>query len=165
MTKRKQKKMQQLKEKKRNLFKWFARGTHPCILPPRESNRSVVSVQVCVELTRPGNHFIFLQMMARSIHALICEDNNNNISFKLMRKRGKLINTQLSKLKESTGPEQSNSNTHHNWCTCNCLGECKGRLVGKVESTRYFWKRTVVSRPWYCQYLGMSLSCGIAAET
>ena len=91
MTKRKQKKMQQLKEKKRNLFKWF--GTHPCILPPRESNRSVVSVQVCVELTRPGNHFIFLQMMARSIHALICEDNDNNISFKLMRKRGKLINT------------------------------------------------------------------------
>ena len=61
----------------------------------RESNRSVVSLQVCVELTRPGAHFISLQLMARSIHAFICynnnNNNNNNISFRLRRKRGKLI--------------------------------------------------------------------------
>jgi len=46
-------------------------------------------------------------------------------------------------------------------------GNGKG-LVCKVESTRYFWKRTVVSYPWYCPYLAesvMSLSCGISAET
>ena len=52
--------------------------------------------------------------------------------------------------------------------TCNCLGECKGRLVWDVEYTRYFWKRTIVSHPWYCPYLAesvMSLSCGIAAKT
>ena len=65
-------------------------------LTPRESNGSVVSVQVCVELTRLGNHFISLQLMARSIHAFICYNNNNNynnISFRLSRKRGKLIKT------------------------------------------------------------------------
>ena len=68
-------------------------------LTPRESNRPVVSLQVCVlcvELTRLGNHFISLQLMARSIHAFICynnnnNNNNNNISFRLRRKRGKLI--------------------------------------------------------------------------
>ena len=48
-------------------------------LTPRESNRSVVSLQVCVELTRPGAHFISPQLMARSINAFICYyDNNNN---------------------------------------------------------------------------------------
>ena len=140
---------------------------HPRMhLTPRESNRSVVSLQVCVELTRPGAHFISLQLMARSTTTFICY-NNNNISFRLRRKRGKLIKNQLSKLKESTGQEQSDSNTHHDWCTCNCLGECKGRLLWDVRSTRYFWKRPVVSHPWYCPYLAysvMSLSCGIAAE-
>ena len=69
---------------------------HPRMhLTSRESNRSVVSLQVCVELTRPGAHFISLQLMARSIHAFICynnnDNNNNNISFRLRRKRGKLI--------------------------------------------------------------------------
>ena len=46
----------------------------------RESNRSVVSLQVCVELTRPGAHFISPQLMARSINAFICyyDDDNNN---------------------------------------------------------------------------------------
>ena len=68
----------------------------------------------------------------------------------------------------SDSHEKSDSNTDHDWCTCNCLGECKGRLVWEVESTRYFWKRTVVSHPWYRPYFAesvMSLSCGIAAET
>ena len=147
---------------------------HPRMhLTPTESNRSVVSRQVCVELTRPGAHFISLQLMARSIHAFICynnnnNNNNNNMSFRLRKKRRKLIKNQLSKLKESTGQEQSDRNTHHDWCTCNCLGECKGRLLWDVRSTRYFWKRPVVSHPWYCPYLAysvMSLSCGIAAET
>ena len=84
---------------------------HPRMhLTPRESNRSVVSLQVCVELTRPGAHFISLQLMARSIHAFNCynnnnnnnnkkknndnnnnNNNNNNMSFRLRRKRGKLI--------------------------------------------------------------------------
>ena len=32
MSKRKQKKIQQSNEKKGNLFKWFAQGTHECIL-------------------------------------------------------------------------------------------------------------------------------------
>ena len=46
----------------------------------RESNRSVVSLQVCVELTRPGAHFISPQLMARSINAFICyyDDDDNN---------------------------------------------------------------------------------------
>ena len=46
------------------------------------------------------------------------------------------------------------------------LGVYKGR-EWEVESSRYFWKRTVISRPWYCPYLEESvtcLSCGIAAE-
>ena len=70
-------------------------------LTPRESNRSVVSLQVCVELTRPGAHFISLQLMARSTPTFTCynnnnnnnynDNNNNNISFRLRRKRGKLI--------------------------------------------------------------------------
>ena len=67
-------------------------------LTPRESNRSVVSLQVCVELTRPGAHFISLQLMARSTPTFICYNNNNNnnndnnnICFRLRRKRGKLI--------------------------------------------------------------------------
>ena len=37
----------------------------------------------------------------------------------------------------------------------------------EIESTRYFWKCTVVSHSWYCPYLVesvMSLSCRIAAE-
>ena len=141
---------------------------HPRMhLTPRESNRSVVSLQVCVELTRPGAHFISLQLMARSTPTFICYNNNNNISFRLRRKRGKLTKNQLSKLKEPTGQGLSDSNTHHDWCTCNCLRECKGRLVWDVRSTRYFWKRPVVSHPWYCPYLAysvMSLSCGIAAQ-
>ena len=41
---------------------------------------------------------------------------------------------------------ESESNTHPNWFTWNYLGEWKG-LVCEVESTRYFWKRTVVSHP------------------
>ena len=46
----------------------------------RESNRSVVSLQVCVELTCPGAHFISPQLMARSINAFICyyDDDDNN---------------------------------------------------------------------------------------
>ena len=49
-------------------------------LTSRESNRSVVSLQVCVELTRPGAHFISPQLMARSINAFICyyDDDNNH---------------------------------------------------------------------------------------
>ena len=47
-------------------------------LIPRESNRSVVSLQVCAELTRPGAHFISPQLMARSINAFICYYDNNN---------------------------------------------------------------------------------------
>ena len=36
---------------------------HPRMhLTPRESNRSVVSLLVCVELTRPGAHSISLQL-------------------------------------------------------------------------------------------------------
>ena len=62
-------------------------------LTPRESNRSEVSLQVCVELTCPGGHFISPQLMARSIHAFICYNNNNNISFRLRSKRGRLIKT------------------------------------------------------------------------
>ena len=64
-----------------------------------ESNRSEVSLQVCVELTCPGGHFISPQLMARSIHAFICynnndnNNNNNNISFRLRSKRGRLIKT------------------------------------------------------------------------
>ena len=44
----------------------------------RESNRSVVSLQVCVELTRPGAHFISPQLMARSINAFICYHDDDN---------------------------------------------------------------------------------------
>ena len=48
-------------------------------LIPRESNRSVVSRQVCVELRLPGAHLTSPQLMARSINAFICYyDNNNN---------------------------------------------------------------------------------------
>ena len=54
MTKRKQKKMQQSKEKKTK----FAEIVCMHVIP-RESNRSVVSVQVCVELTRSGGQFHF----------------------------------------------------------------------------------------------------------
>ena len=46
-------------------------------LIPRESNRSEVSLQVRVELTRPGAHFISPQLMARSINAFICYYDNN----------------------------------------------------------------------------------------
>ena len=43
---------------------------------PRESNRSVVSLQVCVELTRPGGHLISLQLIARSIHKFVRKRNS-----------------------------------------------------------------------------------------
>ena len=96
MNKKKQKKMQQSKEKQTKFVEMVCARHPPMHLTPRESNRSVVSLQVCVELTRPGGHFISLQSMARSIHAFICynnNNNNNNISFRLRRKRGKLIKT------------------------------------------------------------------------
>ena len=70
MTEGKQKKMQQSKEIKNEI--WLnGLPEAPMHLIPSESNRSVVSLQVCVELTRPGGHFISLQLMARSIHAFI----------------------------------------------------------------------------------------------
>ena len=47
-------------------------------LIPRESNRSVVSRQVCVELRLPGAHFISPQLMARSINAFICYHDDDN---------------------------------------------------------------------------------------
>ena len=62
--------------------------------------------------------------------------------------------------------QESDSITHRDWCTLNYLGVYKGR-EWEVESSRYFWKRTVISRPWYCPYLEESftcLSCGITAE-
>ena len=40
-------------------------------LIPRESNRSVVSLQVCAELTRSGAHSISPQLMVRSINEII----------------------------------------------------------------------------------------------
>ena len=90
MTKRKQKKMQQSKDKKNKFVEMVCPRHPPMHLTLTESNRSVVSLQVCVELTRPGAHFISLQLMARSTTTFICY-NNNNISFRLRRKRGKLI--------------------------------------------------------------------------
>ena len=65
-------------------------------LIPRESNRSVVSLQVCAELTRPGAHFISLQLMARSINAFICYYDNNNHNNNNNNKEKILLTTMLT---------------------------------------------------------------------
>ena len=60
MTKRKQKKMQQSKEKTYEIcLNGLRKAPPPMHVIPRESNGSVVSVQVCVELTRSGGQFHF----------------------------------------------------------------------------------------------------------
>ena len=81
--------------------------------------------------------------------------------------KGGKVSTPSSRNKKNPQNHESESNTHPDWCTWNYLGKWEG-LVCEVESTRYFWKPTVVSHPWYCPYLAgsvMSLSCRISAET
>ena len=71
------------------------------------------------------------------------------------------------KVQKNPRSHESDNDTYRGWCTWNYIGECKG-LLQEVESTRYFWKRTIVSHPWYCPYLAesvMSSSCRIVAET
>ena len=68
----------------------------PMHLIPRESYRSVVSLQVCAELTRPGAHFISPQLMARNINAFICYYDNNNNNNNNNTKENILLTTMLT---------------------------------------------------------------------